>query len=103
MNHLHCLCGCELDAKVSTAAAQGPRRLTAEYAVSRKNNGHKHNEGMKHITAELRNVAIRANTVDNALHEFVSAKFCRLLQESELLEHPSVTAELATYELLHQR
>ncbi|CAM9727702.1 unnamed protein product [Ectocarpus sp. 12 AP-2014] len=75
-------------------AASGPQR---------QNTGAKHEEGMKHITPELRDTARSANAVDEALHEFVSAKFCERLREAGLLHHPLVGAELATYEPLEHR
>lgn len=70
---------------------------------SRHNTGAKHEEGMKHITPELRKAASLANQVDEALHEFVSAKFCDRLREASLLDHPLVAGELATNELLDER
>ncbi|CAM9965000.1 unnamed protein product [Scytosiphon promiscuus] len=72
-------------------------------AGSRHNTGARHEEGIKHITPDLREAASRANQVDEALHEFVSAKFCDRLRETGLLDHPLVASELATYELLDQR
>lgn len=72
-------------------------------AVQRQNTGARHEEGIKHITPELREAAGRANSVDEALHEFVSAKFCDRLDEVGVLDHPLVAKELATYELLDQR
>ncbi|CAN0357361.1 unnamed protein product [Ectocarpus sp. 6 AP-2014] len=75
-------------------AAAGPQR---------QNTGSKHEEGIKHITPELRDAARSANAVDEALHEFVSAKFCERLRETGLLHHPLVGAELATYEPLERR
>lgn len=71
--------------------------------VQRRNTGARHEEGIKHITPELREAASRANSVDEALHEFVSAKFCDRLKEVGLLDQPLVANELATYELLDQR
>eukprot|EP00903_Cladosiphon_okamuranus_P018398 g16922.t1 len=70
---------------------------------SRHNTGAKHEEGIKHITPALREAARRANSIDEALHEFVSAKFCQRLRDTGLLDHPLVAEELATFELLDQR
>lgn len=70
---------------------------------SRHNVGVKHEEGIKHITPALKEAASRANAVDEALHEFVSAKFCERLRSAGLLEHPLVAEELATFELMNQR
>lgn len=70
---------------------------------SRHNTGAKHEEGIKHITPALREAASRANSVDEALHEFVSAKFCERLKGVGLLDHPLVAEELATFELLDHR
>lgn len=103
LKHLRCLCRCPLDAKESTASEQGPGLETEEYAVSRKNDNAKHNEGIKHITPELRNNASRASPVDNELHTFVSAQFCHRLQETGLVQHPLVLSELSNYEPLYQR
>ncbi|CAN0111765.1 unnamed protein product [Ectocarpus sp. 4 AP-2014] len=75
-------------------AASGPQR---------QNTGAKHEEGIKHITPELRDAARSANAVDEALHEYVLAKFCERLREAGLLHHPLVGAELATYEPLEHR
>lgn len=58
---------------------------------------------MKHITPELRELASRANSVDEALHEYTSAKFCDRLKEVGLLDHPLVVRELASNKLLDQR
>ncbi|CAM9301460.1 unnamed protein product [Ectocarpus sp. 4 AP-2014] len=69
----------------------------------RQNTGAKYGEGIKHITPELREAARSANAVDEALHEFVSAKFCQRLRETGLLHHPLVAAELATHEPLDHR
>ena len=74
-----------------------------EIVASRHNDGARHEEGIKHITPELRNVARDANSVDFALHEFVSAKFCDRLEEMGVLDHPLVVAELAGYDTLNQR
>lgn len=71
--------------------------------VQRQNTGARHEEGIKHITPELREAASHANSVDEALHEFLSAKFCDRLKEAGLLEEPLVARELATYELLDRR
>eukprot|EP00752_Nemacystus_decipiens_P005402 g4898.t1 len=70
---------------------------------SRHNTGAKHKEGVRHITPALREAASRANPVDEALHEFVTAKFCGRLREAGLLHHPLVAEELATSELLDRR
>eukprot|EP00903_Cladosiphon_okamuranus_P008206 g7901.t1 len=70
---------------------------------SRHNTGAKHEEGVKHITPALREAASRANSVDEALHEFVSAKFCQRLRDTGLLDHPLVAEELATFKILDQR
>lgn len=88
----------ETDPDVSVVAAGNP-----EGDGSRHNTGAKHEEGMKHITPALREAASRANSVDEALHEFVSAKFCQRLGDAGLLDHPLVEEELATFELLDQR
>lgn len=100
---LRCLYCCPLDTRGSTTSERGPGIETEEYVVSRKNDNAKHNEGMKHITPELRNNASRANPVDNELHTFVSAKFCHRLQETGLLQHPLVASELSNYEPLYRR
>ncbi|CAN0194624.1 unnamed protein product [Pylaiella littoralis] len=71
--------------------------------VQRQNTGARHEEGIKHITPELREAASHANSVDEALHEFLSAKFCDRLKEAGLLEEPLVARELATYEVLDRR
>ena len=70
---------------------------------SRHNTGSRHEEGIRHITPALREAASRANSVDEALHEFVSAKFCERLRGAGLLDHPLVAEELATYDLLDRR
>ena len=70
---------------------------------SRHNTAAKYEEGITHITPALREAAARANAIDEALHEFVSAKFCDRLRDVGLLEHPLVVEELATFELLDQR
>lgn len=77
--------------------------VEAADVVQRQNTGARHEEGVKHITPELREAASRANSVDEALHEFISAKFCDRLKEVGLLDQPLVANELATYELLDQR
>ena len=69
----------------------------------RHNTAAKYEEGITHITPALREVAARANVVDEALHEFVSAKFCDRLSDVGLLEHPLVAEELAAFELMDQR
>lgn len=69
----------------------------------RHNTGKKHAEGMEHITSQLRKQARHANAVDVSLHQFVSAKFCELLQELDLTEHPLVLKELSTYNKLGKR
>ncbi|CAM9422857.1 unnamed protein product [Ectocarpus fasciculatus] len=84
----------EEPAPAEKAAASGPLR---------ENTSAKHEEGMKHITPELREAASGANAVDEALHEFVSAKFCERLRETGLLHHPLVAAQLTTYEPLNNR
>lgn len=82
---------------------EGPGLESEKYVELRRNDGAKHNEGIKSITPELLEAARRANPVDNQLHEFVSAKFCHELKRTGLLGHPLVVEELATNELLHQR
>lgn len=82
---------------------KGPDLEDVEYVVSRRNDDPKHEEGIKHITPELREAAHNANPVDNALHEFVSAMFCHRLQETGLLQHPLIAEELGTYGLLYER
>lgn len=69
----------------------------------RANVGKKHEEGIKHITPELRAKAIEANSIDEAIYDFVSAKFCHRLRESGLLEHPLVAAEFAAFKPLDER
>ncbi|CAM9359759.1 unnamed protein product [Ectocarpus fasciculatus] len=85
------------------ADAPPPAGKAAASGRSRQNTGKKHEEGIKHITPELREAASSANAVDEALHEFVSAKFCERLREAGLLHHPLVAAQLATYEPLDHR
>lgn len=80
-----------------------PSARGGKVVASRHNDGAKHEEGIKHITPKLREAASKANAVDEALHEFVSAKFCQRLQDLELLDRPLVAEELAGYETLHQR
>ena len=58
---------------------------------------------MLHFTPEMRESASRANPVDEALHEFVSAKFCQRLRKMDVLDHPVVANELASTELIVQR
>ena len=58
---------------------------------------------MAHITPAMREAASRANPVDEALHEFVSAKFCHRLRMMGVLDEPLVANELASNELLLQR
>lgn len=65
--------------------------------------GVEHDEGIKHITPALRERASRANAVDLAVHEFVSAKFCDRLAQVGLLEHPLVAEDLSSSSLMHQR
>ena len=76
---------------------------TKEYVVSHRNDMLKHKEGITHIMPELREAAFQANPVDNALHEFVSAKSCHQLQNMGLPDHPLVANELTKYDLLKQR
>lgn len=84
---------------------EGPQNATIPAAGvgSRHNTGKKHEEGIKHITPQLKAIASRANAVDEALHEFVSAKFCQRLRELDLLDHPLVAREMANYYKLNQR
>lgn len=70
---------------------------------SRQNTGDKHAEGIRHITLGLRKRARHANAVDVSLHHFVSAKFCDLLQQLDLVGHPLVLKELSTYHKLGKR
>ena len=100
---LLCLCCRMSEVEVSNESEDGPHLESEEFVLSRHNNNARHEEGIKHITPELRDAAHQANPVDNALHEFVSAKFCRCLQETGLLQHPLVLEELVTFELLHER
>lgn len=69
----------------------------------RKNTGKEHEEGMKHITQAMREVASEANAVDEELHEFVSAKFCDRLDKAGLLDHRFVMDELASFNKIHER
>lgn len=69
----------------------------------RKNVGKKHELGIKHITPELRAKAREANGVDQAIYDFVSAKFCHRVREVDLLTHPVVDAELATFTPMYER
>lgn len=71
--------------------------------IQRKNTDPRHEKGISHITHELREAASRSNAVDEALHEFVSAKFCYRLKEVEVLNHPLVVNELASFQLLDER
>lgn len=70
---------------------------------SRQNKGKKYEEGIQYITPQLRDIASRANAVDEALHRFVSAKFCTRLREVGLLNHPLVEEELQRYSKLNDR
>lgn len=88
----------EIPPSLSVAAGEDP-------AVdgSRHNTAAKYEEGITNITPALREAAARANVIDEALHEFVSAKFCERLRDVGLLEHPLVAEELASFEVLDQR
>lgn len=70
---------------------------------SRQNKDKKYEEGIQYITPQLRDIASRANAVDEALHRFVSAKFCTRLREVGLLNHPLVVEELQRYSKLNDR
>ncbi|CAB1109616.1 unnamed protein product [Ectocarpus sp. CCAP 1310/34] len=100
--HRHHQCGCDLG-RVTPVYSSEDAKESAASGPQRQNTGAKHEEGMKHITPELRDAARSANAVDEALHELVSAKFCERLREAGLLHHPLVVAELATYEPLEHR
>lgn len=72
-------------------------------AAERKNIGKRHEDGIGHISANLKDLAREANILDEDLHEFVSAKFCRSLLDASLLNHVLVRNELALNERLSMR
>lgn len=94
-------------ALLTAAAGPGLSLATSEPAeivsVQRHNTGARHEEGIKHITPGLRAEASHSNSVDEALHEFLSAKFCNRLREAGLLDNPLVAQELSNNEILDAR
>lgn len=69
----------------------------------RENNGQRHKDGIGYISASLKELARELNPVDDALYDFVSAKFCGSLQASSLVGHVLVNNELALSERLSAR
>lgn len=77
--------------------------MSTTAVASRKNTGQRHKDGIGYISASLRELARELNAVDEALYDFVSAKFCGSLHASGLVGHVLVNNELALNERLSMR